>query len=219
GHVDATGDPLDGFRLRVPARVQVTLSFSFLAGAQHLDLSVYDRTTLQVVASVEAVSSPTVLSFPAKGAIDLVIGASAGATSYQLVVDAATLAIPTIEQEPNGSPSDARYVGEVTVGDVLTLAGHASATDDPVDAFLVPCPSAMTLSLSLAFPAFQDFDVLVLDATESVLAPTPLASFSKRGGGPEAGAGPGPAGSLPRIRGRPLFGSADHTPVPARLAP
>jgi subtilisin family serine protease len=221
GHVDAEGgDPFDGFRVRVPQRSALTATISYASAAgQQFALEVYDPTALQVVESVPVLGTPTSLVLPSKGVLDLVLHATTGATNYQIALSVTPVVAPIAEQEPNQSAGDELYLGEVVRGDVVAFQGFADAAGDALDAILVACPAAEKLDLSLAFPAFQDFDIAVLDATASLSTPTPLATFATHSTNPETGSLAITAGKLLRIEVRAFLGSGAYTLTLRGLAP
>jgi subtilisin family serine protease len=201
GHVDATDDVLDGYHFTAPARLRVSVSLSH-APAADLDVLVYDATGMQFVETYQTATQPETGVFHAKGSFDVVVRATAGSSNYELSLLCEAPAAPILEIEPNDGPGSARYLGEVAPGDVLTFRGSATLGADGADAFLVPCPAAVRLTFSLAFPAFQDLDVLVFDATTDALAPTPMAQFQATTPSPETGLLDVPAGRLLHVEAR-----------------
>jgi serine protease len=226
GHADAAGDAMDGYHLRATSRVRITVSLAHAAGAD-LDVLVYDPTGLQFVETFQSASQPETGVFHAKGAFDVVVRATTGASNYELSLIVDPPAAPILEIEPNDGPGAAHYLGEVVPADVLTVRGSVTLGVDGADALLVPCPAAVRLQLSLAFPAFQDLDVLVFDATTDLLAPTPMAQFQATTPSPEVGTLDVPAGRLLHVEVRTkgvggvwtlaILGVAPPVPVRASL--
>jgi serine protease len=225
GHADAAGDPMDGFHLRATSRLRVTATLTH-GGASDLDLLVYDATGMQFVETFQGAAGPETGTFHAKGAFDVVVRATSGASTWELTLVADPPASPVAEREPNDGPGSAQYLGEVVPGDALSVVGTATVGADGTDAFLVACPAAARLSLSLSFPAFQDLDVRVLDATGDLLAPAPLAAFEATTPSPESGVVDVPAGRLLHVEVRAKTGgglwtlalAAATPPVPATAA-
>ena len=207
GRVDASTDPLDGFRLRCPQRavVAATLNFSN-AAANDLALMVYDPTSLQ---PVEVFAVPTIVSqasFFCRGTFDLVVTALTGATDYRL--DLVFQVAPTglTEREPNDTPAQGQYTGVVYAGETLSLFGAAQGSDTS-DVWLTPFPLAVTLDVELRYPAFSRVDLEVLDGTNDVASPTPLVTFDGSGPPPRLGSLPVTAGRLLVLRIRVVSGA------------
>lgn len=190
GHTTAvdSSDPFDGFEIFAPERVAVTATMEFPdIGGNDFDMGVYDLASLQFVENFLAVSAPEIGVFHAKGAFDLVVNAYAGEGDYVLTISAETTVEPIPEREPNGAATQAKYLGEILVGDSVTLAGTADQATDLYDGFLVVCPDACTVASALSFPAGQDFDVRVYDATLDPASPDLLASYESLTSNPEVG--------------------------------
>jgi subtilisin family serine protease len=177
GNVDAS-DPNDGFRLRCPQRAVVTAKITFSdMPANDLDLLVYDPTSLQIVERFPLPASPAQVTFVARATFDVVVAALAGATAYQLDVSLNQVPTALTEHEPNNLPGEGEYAGVLLPGERLTLLGSASPTNDPTDEWLVPFPLAATLQFDFSKPAFNQFDVEVLDGTSDVDNPTLIATI------------------------------------------
>ncbi len=186
GHADAVTDPKDGFHLRATSRVRITATLTHSDGAD-LDLLVYDPTGLQFVEVFQTADHPETGVFHAKGSFDVVVQAISGASNYELVLLAEPPSNPISEREPNDVPGEAQYLGDMTPASNVSIRGSAAVATDPVDAVLIACPAAVRLTFVLAFPAFQDFDLRISDATGNLLSPTFMTSFQATTASPETG--------------------------------
>lgn len=181
GQLELPGDAdvLDGFRLRVPTRAKITCTLTVEdAAVNDFDLAVYDPVSLQFVEAWPTSASPHTSTFIAKGIVDLVVSAVAGAGAYELDVRADLPASPIREREPNDAPGQAQYLGEALVGDTFLVEGSADPGTDPTDGVLLLCPAACRLSVTMTTPAFATFSLLVLDATADIEHPVPYADLS-----------------------------------------
>jgi serine protease len=180
-------DPLDGFALSAPERVQITLSLDFdPAGGNDFDVFVFDPVAMQFVEPFATASAPETGVFHAKGPFYLVVQAFSGEGAYTLRIRADVPADPIAEREPNDVHGEAQYLGEMVPGDGLVLAGTGDAVADAHDRLLVVCPEAVDLDLSLAFPGGADFDLVVSDATANLFNPSVIAQLATAAN-PEAG--------------------------------
>ena len=141
---------------------------------------------MQFVEAFAGETAPEAGAFHAKGAIDFVLQAFSGSGDYVLTLTAEADS-EIVEREPNGEFGEAQYLGELTLGDRVTLLGNASSVIDLRDGVVIACPAAIDLQASLSFPVGGDFDVRVYDATTSLLSPTQLTAFESENANPESG--------------------------------
>lgn len=191
GHTTALddSDPFDGFQIEAPERVRVTATLVFPdGGGNDFDMGVFDLVSMRFVETFLAVTAPEVGTFHAKGSFDVVVTAYAGEGDYVLTIAADPIAGAIPEREPNDAGTLAQYLGEVADGDVVTVTGSADEGLDARDGVLVSCPVSCEVSSSLAFPAGDDFDVRVYDATDDPGFPTLLAAYESATNNPEVGA-------------------------------
>ena len=180
-------DPLDGFGLSAPERVQITLSLDFdPAGGNDFDVFVFDPVAMQFVEPFATAAAPETGVFHAKGPFLLVVQAFTGEGAYTLRIRADVPADPIAEREPNDVHGEAQYLGEMLPGDALVLAGAADSDADPFDRVLIVCPQSVDLDLSLSFPAGADFDLVVRDATANLFNPSFIAQLASAAN-PEVG--------------------------------
>src|SRR5439155_7451260 len=125
GHAAAGAgqDNFDGFQVRALQRVRVTATLTpAQPAASDFDLSLYDPISMQYLKDFAGPASTKTGVFEAKGVFDLVVRAVSGAGSYVLDLVADVPASPLLEAEPNGLPAEAQVLGEVVVGDAVSLA-------------------------------------------------------------------------------------------------
>jgi serine protease len=164
---------------------------------------------MQVVETFDLDASPSAVSFYAKGAFDLLVSALSGEGGWEMTVAVSAVGARLDEREPNDAPSQAQALGELVAGDAIAFRGAVSAASDPADGVLVACPEAVRVFASVSMPAFQDFDLDLLDATADVAAPSALATFSA-GANPEAGFVDVAAGTLLLARVRAASGAGAY---------
>jgi serine protease len=210
GEVDAAADANDGFRLRCPQRALVTAKLTFVEPAVNdLELLVYDPTSLQIVERFPVPDAVSQVMFTARATFDVVVTALAGTTGYQLDLSLNVAPTALTEREPNDATGQGQYTGVLFPGERLSLFGFAHPTTDPSDVWLIPFPLAATLELDFTRPAFNRFDVDVLDGTADVDAPTLLATVAGPSGTPTpiAGSVVIPSGTLVVLRVRAVSGN------------
>jgi subtilisin family serine protease len=207
GSIDRAADPFDGFRMRCPQRAVVTATLTFDdAVPNDLDLLVYDPTSLQIVESFPMPATGAQGPFVARATFDVVVAAIAGATEYRLDVAFAVAPTGLTEREPNDLPAEGQYTGVVFPGETLALVGVADPSVDVTDVWLVPFPLAASVRFEFRYPAFQRFDLEVLDGTSDVVNPTPLATYPGTTPAPLIANLSVPAGTLLVLRARAVSG-------------
>jgi subtilisin family serine protease len=204
-------DLFDGFALVAPERIRITATLEFDgSGGNDFDMFVYDPVGMQFVEAFTSETAPEIGSFHAKGAFDLVLQAFTGSGDYALTL-AAEAASEVNEREPNGDFGNAQYLGELTLGDTVTVFGNANAVIDPLDGVVIAFPAAVNLQANLAFPPGGDFDVRVYDATTSLLSPVQMTAFESETANPETGVVTVGAMRLLHIDVEAFNGSGDYT--------
>ena len=122
GRLGGADDPLDAFRIRVPQRARITATLTAEnPAANDFDLALYDPLALQFVESWSTTSAVEEARYHAKGILDLVLSPVTGEAPYELVVRADPILPPIAEPEPNDGPGEAQYLGEILVGDQVTI--------------------------------------------------------------------------------------------------
>ncbi len=174
GVTQAAPADTDVFSLVAQQRVRITATITHDA-ANDFDLAVFDPVGLQVVEFFGATTTPETGTFVARGAFDLVVSPFAGAGSYTLTLTAEP-SNPTLENEPNDTPSFSNYLGELTLGSTITLQGTLADTTDTNDVFTIACPERIDMNFLLTSPG-NDYDLEILDASADVTNPTSIVVF------------------------------------------
>lgn len=179
-----TADDLDGYRLVVPERlrVEVTLSTQGALATKGVDsnlsLGLYDATSMQYVQTAASEATPKSVQFHAKGTTVFVVRPTASDSSrYTLTVTGLATAKVIHEEEPNDVPGEAVYLGELSHGDVISIAGELDELGDEVDRLLFSCPASVEVTASLSFDELVDFDFVLSDATLDYRSPTEIGRF------------------------------------------
>lgn len=205
GTLDAAGDTFDGYRLRLPVRSRVTVTLRFSAASDY-DLGVYDTTGMQFVDLFDIPTPPGTQIFHLQGTVDFVVTANSGSGSYELQFEVDVLPSAVLEVEPNDTPAEAEYLGQISAGEMAEVEGSGDPSTDPVDAYLIAAPAAVELAITLQFPSFRNYDVRVSDVTTDISSPVLIQDFVDPGGPPEGGALSIPAGTLLLIEVRAISG-------------
>ncbi|MCK6445064.1 MAG: S8 family peptidase [Planctomycetes bacterium] len=178
GSVSAT-DPFDGFGWTARERVGVEARLERLGGAGAAELRLYDPVALQFVEPRE--SADGVLSFVARGAVQLVVSAREDAPEecrYRL--SWRTFDVGAAVSEGLRDDADrARPLGALERGETLRVAGTVGV-DDAEDRWLVGLPTASVLAVRGA----GEHELELADATLSLSRP----QFAARGAGLVTGA-------------------------------
>ncbi len=214
GNVTAVGgaDPFDGFHIELPNPTHVQASFHGpLPAVNEFQVGVYDPVAMQFVHTFEVDESPELISFFAHGSFDLVVLANTGGGDYELRLQFNAANNPISEVEPNDLPEEAQYLGALRPGEQVAVRGTGSETTDTRDNMLFAFPQACRLRLSAVYDAFDDVDILLLDASLDISAPTPLASFDGAPASPQEGAFDVPAGTLLTVQIRMATGDGPWT--------
>lgn len=210
GTAAAATDPFDGYSIAFPVRLHVTVSLTVtdpVAGT--LALSLFDPISLQFLGDAAGTGSVKSFDFYAKGTFDLVVRALAGASDYSLSVHADNVTVPIVPAAD--ATGVAELIGEVQPGDTVSYRSTLSNPTDTTDEVLIPCPAAAKLTFTATYPAFQDFDLEVFDATTNLAAPTILQSFATPTLNPEGGSITVSAGKLLAVRIRTSTGVGTYT--------
>ncbi len=229
GHVIAGADAdgaLDAFSFLAPTRTRLEVNLSFDAVASpDIFLGLWDFTVQQYVQVHQAQQGPMSAVMHVKGHCALVVFAYAAETTYVLTAAAHTASVVS---ESGGTELfyQGQYVGEVLLGDVVTVFGHGSAGVNDFDSVTVVCPEAISLDLAVGIPATglpedAEFDILVYDLTSGDAPPPELAYFVWGGSALNLAKGSVTveAGSLIQIYVHAFTGDADWSLAIRGLAP
>ncbi len=208
---DGDVDTLDVFRISAPTRssFQVTLTASDTSGATDFFFLLADAVSLQAVEVFQGSNSNVETgTFIAQGAFFLVLINNSGSSDYALSIGVSSAPSPIPEREINDAPGQAGYLGELVLGDALTVSGNLGQGSDISDRFLVALPQAGNLALLLdsLSATSQDFDIEVNDATADLFNPVLLQRF-ETAADPEVGQVACPAMSLIEVRVYPFNGA------------
>jgi len=173
GHVLGGADDdsaLDSFSLLCTERTRLDVTFSYDATqAPDIVLGLWDFTVQQYVAFYDPVPTPMSVVLHAKGLCALVVYSYAGEADYVLRIEAHSAGI-VLEEEPNDYFYGGQFVGEVVVGDTVTIHGDGASGASPFDGIGLTCPEAMDLDIAVGIPLTglpqnAEFDILVYDLT------------------------------------------------------
>lgn len=193
---DDGSDDIDGFLITVDTRVSVTAALSASDQSSDLDIFVVDPITLQTVDAFIAPVANETGTFTAQGTFFLLIASASGSTDYTLSLSAEASPATIAEVEANDSPTQGQYLGNITAGASVSIAGELTASDE--DFYIVGLPDTGNLDLALTTGGVN-FDLEVLDATLNLNSPTSAAILATANN-PEQGSVSLPAMSLAVVR-------------------
>ena len=170
----AANDVTDGFFVTATNRVKVLVDAA--TDGAPVDIRLYDPIAMQFIRTFSSTSPASQRTFHLKGAAFLVVEATNPNTvNYSLTATGFAVPTPLREKESNDTPAEAEYLGELLLGDAITIQGNVRQDGD-VDRYLLGFPEDVDLTLAFSSPSATIVEVS--DATSNLFAPDLLNSFA-----------------------------------------